>query len=70
MSGRVIPLARSLPARPSLGFAARLIDGLLSGLERAQHRQILARLDDRALKDVGLTRSQIEMETTKPFWRP
>jgi uncharacterized protein YjiS (DUF1127 family) len=38
-------------------------------VERCRQRQALAELDDRRLRDLGLTRAQVELETGKPFWR-
>jgi uncharacterized protein YjiS (DUF1127 family) len=38
--------------------------------ERARTRRALARLDDRLLRDIGLSRADIEREIEKPFWRP
>jgi uncharacterized protein YjiS (DUF1127 family) len=35
---------------------------------RARQRNHLARLDDRMLRDVGLSRSDVEREWRKPFW--
>lgn len=37
---------------------------------RSRERQALARLDDRLLADIGLTREQAQEESCKPFWRP
>jgi uncharacterized protein YjiS (DUF1127 family) len=37
--------------------------------ERARQRRALARLDDRLLRDVGLSRAQAVGEARKPFWR-
>jgi uncharacterized protein YjiS (DUF1127 family) len=37
--------------------------------ERAQGREWLLALDDRMLRDIGLTRLQAEAEAEKPFWR-
>lgn len=36
---------------------------------RARERAELAALDDRTLKDIGLTRADAEFLTNKPFWR-
>jgi uncharacterized protein YjiS (DUF1127 family) len=35
---------------------------------RIRSRQALAELDDRLLRDVGLTRYDAARETNKPFW--
>ena len=51
-------------ADPSL-----LIETLLEWRRLARQRRALASLDDRALKDIGLSRSDIFVETVKPFWR-
>jgi uncharacterized protein YjiS (DUF1127 family) len=36
---------------------------------RARDRAELASLDDRMLRDIGLTRSDAEFLSNKPFWR-
>ena len=37
--------------------------------ERARQRTQLARLDDRLLRDIGVTRYEAARECGKPFWR-
>jgi uncharacterized protein YjiS (DUF1127 family) len=36
---------------------------------RTRERGELAELDDRMLKDIGLTRADAEFSSNKPFWR-
>ena len=36
---------------------------------RAEQRRALAELDERMLRDVGLTRAAARAECAKPFWR-
>jgi uncharacterized protein YjiS (DUF1127 family) len=38
-------------------------------LERARQRRALVELDDHMLKDVGITRGEVEREAKMPFWR-
>ena len=38
-------------------------------LEKARQRGLLKDLDDRMLKDLGITREQADREARKPFWR-
>jgi uncharacterized protein YjiS (DUF1127 family) len=42
---------------------------LKSMLDRQRQRRALLLLDDRLLKDVGVTREQVKKEGGKPFWR-
>lgn len=42
---------------------------LLTWYLRRQQRFDLAALDDRGLKDVGLSRADVAREVDKPFWR-
>jgi uncharacterized protein YjiS (DUF1127 family) len=46
-----------------------LADTVLSWQSRAEERYQLAELDDRALKDLGISRSEALAESRKPFWR-
>ena len=36
---------------------------------RARDRDTLLRLNDHYLQDIGLTRQEVMMEFSKPFWR-
>jgi len=36
---------------------------------RAEEREELARMDERSLHDIGLSRSAVYAELHKPFWR-
>jgi uncharacterized protein YjiS (DUF1127 family) len=62
---------------PSLENLATVWRGARSGetaavwieLEKMRQRRILLDLDDRLLKDIGLTREQAMQEAHKPFWK-
>jgi uncharacterized protein YjiS (DUF1127 family) len=38
--------------------------------ERLRGRHLLQQLDDRMLRDVGLSRSDVDRECNKHFWQP
>jgi uncharacterized protein YjiS (DUF1127 family) len=44
-------------------------DLILAWQERATERAHLAALDDRLLRDIGLSRSDVEREVSLPFWQ-
>jgi uncharacterized protein YjiS (DUF1127 family) len=47
-----------------------LLDRLSIWFERARQRRQLYALDDHVLKDIGLSRADVEFETRKHFWMP
>jgi uncharacterized protein YjiS (DUF1127 family) len=49
------------------GAAARAV---WSWMERSRQRRALAELDDRLLRDIGLTCDQARRESSSPFWKP
>ena len=49
---------------------ARLVEAPLTWLQRDRDRRALQALDDRLLHDIGVSRSEVEGEIAKPFWRP
>ncbi len=51
------------------GLVARLLTTLLGWSARARERRSLYRLDDHLLKDIGLTRADVEREANKHFWQ-
>lgn len=53
-----------------LNLLPRLADLAESWLERNRSRRALAELDDRLMRDIGLSRSEAMDESVLPFWRP
>ncbi len=49
-------------------LARGALTSLLAWSARRRQRHALVELDDRLLRDVGLTRHQVRIETRKPFW--
>lgn len=49
--------------------AARLLPLLAEWRRRLRSRAALARLGDRDLRDIGLSRGDLARECAKPFWR-
>ncbi|MFQ5776137.1 MAG: DUF1127 domain-containing protein [Kiloniellaceae bacterium] len=55
--------------RALLHLPAKAVDTLLAWQERAAERAHLRSLDDRMLRDMGLSRADVERESSIPFWR-
>ena len=51
-----------------VSVAARLLAMVFTWRERARQRRQLCALEDRMLKDIGLTRVDVEREAGKNFW--
>lgn len=64
------PRPRRQPRRIPASLLPRMLDVLLTWQERARERRHLLSLSDHALKDVGLTRADLEGEAARPFWQP
>jgi uncharacterized protein YjiS (DUF1127 family) len=51
------------------GVMAVFLRGVAESFRRARQRRDLAALSDHALRDIGLSRADVELEVGKPFWR-
>jgi uncharacterized protein YjiS (DUF1127 family) len=58
----------AVPPDASVGLVTRLLAILFAWHERIRQRRQLYALDDRMLKDIGLTRVDVEREASKHFW--
>lgn len=68
------PVSTHEGALPGLAGAIRraaigAVDFLLTWNRRARERHLLAALDEARLKDIGISRADVEREAAKPFWR-
>ena len=61
-------LVRSSALRDRTGFVAQAVDALSTWFERARERRHLHSLDEHMLKDIGVTRADVEFEAAKYFW--
>ncbi|HKY94988.1 MAG TPA: DUF1127 domain-containing protein [Kiloniellales bacterium] len=50
-------------------FLQRSIDRILCWQQRLSQRHQLGQLSDSMLSDIGLSRADVDMEVSKPFWR-
>ena len=54
------------------GLSALIVkatDTVLDWQERVRQRHHLGEMDDHLLRDIGLSRADLEHESSKPFWR-
>jgi uncharacterized protein YjiS (DUF1127 family) len=54
------------------GISALIVkatDTVLDWQDRARQRHHLGEMDDHLLRDIGLSRADLEHESAKPFWR-
>jgi uncharacterized protein YjiS (DUF1127 family) len=59
---------RIAAAPPDAGLAVRLLAIVFKWRERVRQRRQLYALDERMLKDIGITRVDVEREAGKHFW--
>ena len=63
-TGGIVPTRRRIPSNLCNAF-----DILLLWPQRRRERHQLAGLSDHVLKDIGVTRADVDGETHKAFWR-
>lgn len=66
---RTIPLWL-LPADSWRAWTMAAISIIALWLERGRSRRALAMLDDDLLHDIGITPTDAQVESEKPFWMP
>jgi uncharacterized protein YjiS (DUF1127 family) len=75
MSTQKLIQSGGLPYRLRQGLASapmpllKLLARLIVGFRRQRQRYDLATLDDRMLRDMGISRLEADRESHKPFWR-
>lgn len=60
---------RFLSVRSTIQLRTKVVDQIAQWRERARSRYLLQQLDDRMLRDIGLSRSDVERECAKRFWQ-
>ena len=60
---------RAAPLRGATVLLRAVAAALWRCYERRRQRLLLAGLDDRALRDLGLTRAAVDRECAKSFWQ-
>jgi uncharacterized protein YjiS (DUF1127 family) len=66
---RQIPPHRASPSAVLTGLLTTLVDQVREWRARVRSRHLLQRLDERMLRDVGLSRADVARECGKHFWQ-
>jgi uncharacterized protein YjiS (DUF1127 family) len=69
-SRHLAPISLRPAARPRFVGLGAVAAWARRYAERARQRRAIARLDDRLLRDIGLSRTDVQSEMARPFWRP
>ena len=64
-----VAVDRRVENKTPLRLFGRLLDTVECWQQRHRQRTALAELDDRLLKDIGLTRADVAREVRKTFWQ-
>ncbi len=65
-----VPAVSLLPRSVSVSWSlVRTVDTLLLWHERIKSRRVLASLDERMLRDIGMDHATARRESGTPFWR-
>jgi uncharacterized protein YjiS (DUF1127 family) len=57
------------PVLATESLLLRMVDRLQVWLQRKRERRHLGTLSDRMLKDIGVSRADVEYETSRRFWQ-
>ena len=60
---------RSLGVEHWLALMTAVIATIATWREISRSRRVLATLDDHGLRDIGLSRADVRLESEKPFWK-
>jgi uncharacterized protein YjiS (DUF1127 family) len=71
MTTRMTAGTRPFVSRSGFGMTmiGKLFDAALEWRARSRERRTLIGLGDRMLRDLGLTRADVDRQAMKPFWR-
>jgi uncharacterized protein YjiS (DUF1127 family) len=58
------------PRKAADGALHAFLRIVAESLRRSRQRHDLALLSEHSLRDIGLSRADVEFELRKPFWRP
>jgi uncharacterized protein YjiS (DUF1127 family) len=50
-------------------FLARLLDTVVAWQQRSRDRHLLAQMNERQRRDIGLSPATLDDENREPFWR-
>ncbi|QQP92209.1 DUF1127 domain-containing protein [Skermanella sp. TT6] len=64
------PLGADISLKSFNRLLVTVFDTVLEWQDRARQRHRLGEMDDHLLRDIGLSRADLEQEVVKPFWRP
>ncbi len=68
LAAALTPRMLSTAERRQANWLARSRDAMRDWVRRSASRRSLQQLDERMLKDIGLTQADVVAETDKPFW--
>ena len=69
LSSAVTGTIPSISLKGAGSLIVKMVDTVLDWQDRARERHRMAMMSDHLLRDIGVSRADLEMEYEKPFWR-